>query len=35
MIKRTLFFGNKASITTRHEQLVIETADRNGSVPTN
>ena len=33
MIKRTLFFGNKASITTRHEQLIIETADRNGSVP--
>ena len=25
MIKRTLFFGNKASLTTKNEQLVIKT----------
>jgi CRISPR-associated protein Cas1 len=33
MIKRTLFFGNKASITTKLEQLVIKTESKDTTVP--
>lgn len=33
MIKRTLFFGNKASLTTKNEQLVIKTELKETSVP--
>jgi len=33
MIKRTLFFGNKCSLTTKDEQLVIKTELRETSVP--
>ncbi len=33
MIKRTLFFGNKASLTTKNEQLVIKTATKETTVP--
>ena len=33
MIKRTLFFSNKCSLTTKHEQLVIKTTDRETTVP--
>ncbi|WP_457610221.1 type II CRISPR-associated endonuclease Cas1 [Lutibacter sp.] len=33
MIKRTLFFGNKASLTTKFEQLVIKTENRELTVP--
>ena len=33
MIKRTLFFGNKCSLTTKHEQLVIKKEDTQISVP--
>lgn len=33
MIKRTLFFGNKCSLTTKHEQLVIKTTDRETTIP--
>ncbi len=33
MIKRTLFFGNKCSLTTKNEQLVIKTSTKNTSVP--
>ncbi|WP_456423520.1 type II CRISPR-associated endonuclease Cas1 [Lutibacter sp.] len=33
MLKRTLFFGNKASLTTKLEQLVIATKDRELTVP--
>jgi len=33
MIKRTLFFGNKASLNTRLEQLVIKTETRETTVP--
>ncbi len=33
MIKRTLFFGNKCSLTTKYEQLVIKTAEREATVP--
>lgn len=33
MLKRTLFFGNKASINTRLEQLVIKTEQRETTVP--
>lgn len=33
MIKRTLFFGNKSSLTTKHEQLVIKTPDRETTIP--
>jgi len=33
MLKRTLFFGNKASINTRLEQLIIKTAQRETTVP--
>ena len=33
MLKRTLFFGNKASLTTKLEQLVIKTIDRELTVP--
>lgn len=33
MIKRTLFFGNKCSLTTKYEQLVIKTELRETTVP--
>ena len=33
MIKRTLFFGNKSSLTTRNEQLIIKTNEKEASVP--
>ncbi|NLP57024.1 type II CRISPR-associated endonuclease Cas1 [Lutibacter sp. B1] len=33
MIKRTLFFGNKTSLTTKLEQLVIKTDQREVTVP--
>lgn len=33
MLKRTLFFGNKATLTTKLEQLVIKTKDRELTVP--
>ncbi|HBK72469.1 MAG TPA: type II CRISPR-associated endonuclease Cas1 [Flavobacteriaceae bacterium] len=33
MLKRTLFFGNKCSLTTKHEQLVIKNPDRETTVP--
>lgn len=33
MIKRTLFFGNKCSLTTKYEQLVIKTSERETTVP--
>jgi len=33
MIKRTLFFGNKASLTTKYEQLNIKTKHRELTVP--
>lgn len=33
MIKRTLFFGNKASLTTKNEQIVIKTESKETSVP--
>ena len=31
MIKKTLFFGHKCSLTTKHEQLVIKSADKEKS----
>ena len=33
MIKRTLLLENKASITTKNEQLCIETLERNATIP--
>ena len=33
MLKRTLFFGNKCSLTTKYEQLVIKTYERETTVP--
>ena len=33
MIKRTLFFGNKSSLTTRNEQLIIKTDEKEASIP--
>lgn len=33
MIKRTLFFGNKTSLTTRNEQLIIKTEAKETSIP--
>lgn len=33
MIKQTLFFGNKASLHTKHEQLVIKTDNREATRP--
>ncbi len=33
MIKRTLFFGNKCSLTTKHEQLIIIKEEKQTSVP--
>ncbi|MCF6167890.1 type II CRISPR-associated endonuclease Cas1 [Lutibacter sp.] len=33
MIKKTLFFGNKASLTTKFKQLVIKTENRELTVP--
>lgn len=33
MLKKTLFFGNKASINTRLEQLIIKTEERETTVP--
>lgn len=33
MLKRTLFFGNKTSLTTKLEQLVIKTEIRETSIP--
>ena len=33
MLKRSLFFGNKASITTKHQQLVVKTAEREATIP--
>ena len=33
MIKRTLFFANKSSLTTKNEQLIIKTNEREASVP--
>lgn len=33
MLKRTLLFGNKCTLTTKHEQIVIKTAQRDATVP--
>jgi len=33
MIKRTLFFGNKASLSTKFEQLIIKTELKENSIP--
>lgn len=33
MVKRTLFFENKCSLTTKHEQLVITTTNREKTIP--
>lgn len=33
MLKRTLFFGNKCSLTTKHEQLVIKNTNRETTIP--
>ena len=33
MLKKTLFFGNKCSLTTKYEQLVIKTPDKETTVP--
>ena len=33
MIKRTLFFGNKCSLTTKYEQLIIKTSERETTIP--
>ncbi len=33
MLKRTLFFGNKASLTTKLEQLIIKTETRETTIP--
>ena len=33
MLKRNIFVGNKARITTRYEQLVIETDQKTGNIP--
>lgn len=33
MIKRTLLFGNKSSLTTKYEQLVVKTAEREATIP--
>ncbi|TXD45811.1 type II CRISPR-associated endonuclease Cas1 [Polaribacter sp. IC073] len=33
MIKRTLFFENKCSLTTKYEQLVIKVLDREKTIP--
>lgn len=33
MIKRTLFFGNKASLTTKNKQLIVKTEAREASIP--
>ena len=33
MIKKTLFFGNKCSLTTKHEQIVIKTAQIEKTIP--
>ena len=33
MLKKTLFFANKRSITTKNEQLIIKSEERDASVP--
>ena len=33
MIKRTIFLGNKAKITTKYEQLCIKTEEREATIP--
>ena len=33
MIKRTLFFGNECSLTTKYEQLVIKSLERETTEP--
>ncbi len=33
MLKKTLFFGNKASLTTKLEQLVVKTEERETTIP--
>src|SRR5680860_1055127 len=33
MLKKTLFFSNKTSITTKNEQLVINSEIRNATIP--
>lgn len=33
MLKRTLFFGNKTSLTTKFEQLLVKTEDRKTTIP--
>ena len=33
MLKKTLFFANKCSITTKNEQLIIKSEERDASVP--
>lgn len=33
MIKRTLFFGNKCSLTTKNEQILIKTSERETTIP--
>lgn len=33
MLKRTLFFENKCRLTTKHEQIVIQTEEREATVP--
>ncbi|MDD3721465.1 MAG: type II CRISPR-associated endonuclease Cas1 [Lutibacter sp.] len=33
MLKKTLFFSNKCSLTTQYEQLVVKSETRNASIP--
>lgn len=33
MIKKSLFFGNKASLTTKNKQLLVKTENREASIP--
>lgn len=33
MIKKSLFFGNKASLTTKNKQLIVKTESREASIP--
>ena len=33
MLKRSIFIGNKAKITTQYEQLVIQTEQKKGNIP--
>lgn len=33
MLKKTLFLSNKCALTTKHEQLVIQSESRNATIP--